>query len=172
MIRRDKQDESFVLVDYEDILMGAVASSHENKELSINYMELFSNDSAIKKEDGSYTEYKKTRRLKQDSEEVKYLIDTVGVIDLRTHIDHNILRDALTRSYYEFNHEMKNKLSIYFRKYLDNEINGIDNTILKQEIINDKELLEYIKKYDDLDEYLEFKINQHIDINEKTYKKK
>lgn len=173
MIRKDKSNENYVLVDYDDILMGAIRSSGFGlKDLSVKFMNLFEEDYAVKREDGSYIETKKYRRIKEDSEEIKFLIEKAGVIDYRTLINADILKDALARSYYEFNHEMKTKLSNYFRKFVDNEIHGIDNKILKEEIINDKILLDYIKKYDDFNQYLEVKINQNIEINEKVKKRK
>ena len=173
MIRKDKSDDNYVLVDYEDILFGAVkASGLGLQELSTNFMILFETDSKEKKEDGSYVEMKKYRRIEKDSEEIKFLIEKARVIDNRTLITADILKDALIRSYYEFNHEMKNKLTGYFRKYVDNEINGIPNNVLEEEIRNDKILLEYIKKYDSFNEYLEDKINQTIDINEKIKKRR
>lgn len=171
MIRRDRKDENYVFVDYSDLLMGAVKSSDNNPKLSESFLRIFSENNTSKPH-GSFNEMKNFVRLSKDCEEVNYLIHKVKIPDYRTLITADILKDALARSYYEFNYEMKTKLTSYFRKFVDNEIEGISNTILKEEIINDKELLEYIKKYDDFDHYLEVKINQKIDINEKVKKRK
>ena len=172
MIRLDKNDKKYVFVDYSDLMLGAVHASDNNKiDLANKYLKIFT-DNKISKEHKVFNELKDHVKLRENSEEVKFLIEKVGIIDNRTYIDYNILKDALARSYYEFNHEMKNKLSSYFRKFVDNEINGISNTILIEEIINDKKLLEYIKKYDDFNEYLEDKINQNIEMNEKVKKRR
>ena len=62
---------------------------------------------------------------------------------------------------------MKNMLSYYLRKYIYNEINGIDNEYLRADIVNNKPLLEYIKKYDDFTSYVDDKIEKNIDMKEK-----
>lgn len=171
MIKRDKTDEKYVFVDYSDLLMGAVHASDDNAELANSFLKIFSENNTSKNH-GSFSEMKNYVRLQANSKEVKYLIEEVKVIDYRNLITADILKDALVRSYYEFNHEMKAKLSSYFRKYVDNEINGISNEVLESEIINDKVLMDYIKKYDDFNHYLEVKIDNKIDINEKIKKRK
>lgn len=169
MIRRDKQDDNYVFVDYFDLMMGAVNASEVNESLANSFLKLFADNNTSKK-NSLFSEMKDFVRLPKDSEEVKYLIEKVKITDYRTLITADI--DALVRSYYEFNHEMKTKLSSYFRKYVDNEINGISNEVLESEIINDKVLMDYIKKYDDFNHYLEVKIDNKIDINEKIKKRK
>ena len=104
------------------------------------------------------------KNINKNSKIIKFLVEQADIIDFDTHIDHDILKDALTRAYFEFNYEMKNKISAYFRKYVENEIEGIDNTIIKEEIKNDKELLDYIKKYDNFTMYVEDKVNKNIEI--------
>lgn len=169
MIRKDKKDNNYTLVEYSDILLGlSKATKEKNKKYTDLLKDLYS-DIDLEDEMIDKTTYK---RISSDSKIVEYLKEKVGVIDFDTFIDADILKDALARSYYEFNHEMKNKLSIYFRKFVDNEINGISNDIIKQEIINDKELLEYIKKYDNFAMYIEDKINRNIDMTEKIYQKR
>ena len=165
MIRKDKYNENYVLVDHTDLLIGAsVASGQENMEICDKLTNLFSifDDDEIVEVNGR--EY---RRVKANSDVVKYLKEQAGITDYETYIDKDILKDAFIRSYYEFNHEMQKKLSIYIRKYIDNEINGIDNEYLRAEIVNDKLLLEYIKKYDDFTSYVDDKIEKNIDIKEK-----
>lgn len=169
MIRKDKKNNDYTLVEYTDILLGlSKATKRQNNEFTELLKEVYS-DVELDDERIGKTTYK---RISSDSKLIPFLKEEVGVIDFDTFINADMLKDALARSYYEFNHEMKNKLSIYFRKFVYNEINGIENDILKQEIINDKDLLEYIKKYDDFSMYIEDKINQEIDVREKIYYRK
>ena len=169
MIRTDKKNNKYLLVEYSDILIGlSKATKMKNKEfvalLKDVYTDVDLDDEMIDK-----VSYK---RINKNSKLVKFLKDEVGVINFDTFISADILKDALARSYYEFNHGMKNKLSMYFRKYVDNEINGISNDIIKQEIINDRDLLEYIKKYDHFNDYIEKKVTQNIVLREKTKRKR
>lgn len=163
MLRLDRSDKDYTLVEDADLIKGLSFASKGKDEKII---ELLSN--LFVESDGFdvYIGNKSYRKLKTNSEVVKYLKEEVKILDYDNFVDQNILSDALTRSYYEFNHEMNKKLKIYFRRYLDNEIKGIDNKVLKDEIINDRKLLEYIKEYETLDEYLEEKIRINLEVNE------
>ena len=165
MIRKDKYNDKYVLVDHTDLLVGtSVATKQDNKEMVDKLTSLFSvyDDNKIVEING-----RDYRKIKFDSPVVRFLREQVGIIDYETYVDKDILKDAFIRSYYEFNHEMNKKLSNYLRKFVDNEINGIDNDYLRAEIVNDKYLLEYIKKYDDFTSYVDHKIEKNIDIKEK-----
>jgi uncharacterized short protein YbdD (DUF466 family) len=164
MIRTDKNYKDYRLVEYADILTGInVASKSGNKKMANLLSDLFNNMEA----DNILIDKHNFVRIKKNSKIIKFLLEEVGIIDYDTYIDHDILKDAFVRAYIEFNHEMKDKTSIYLRKYVENEKEGIDNTIIKEEIKNDKELLEYIKKYDNFTMYLEDKVNKNIEIKEK-----
>lgn len=169
MLKLDKENNDYILAEYTDILTGLNYSSKKNDN---NINELLSNLFVDSENLDVYIGNKHFVRLKKDSKVVKYLKEEVKIIDYDTFIDHNILKDALVRSYYEFNHEMHKELKIYFRKYVDNEIKGIDNQYIKDEIINNKKLLEYIKEYESLDQYLEKKINIDLDIKDSIKGKK
>lgn len=170
MIRNDKKDKGYVWVEYTDIFVGlGYASMHDDKEmmslLNDAFLDMESEDKTIKK--NSF------RRMKKNSKVVKYLKEEVKIEVYENFIDQEVLKEALVRAYFEFNHQMKNKLSTYFRKYTENEINGIDNSYLKEEIKNDKILLAYIKEYDNFADYTEKKVNDHMIIQEKMdYSKK
>ena len=155
-------------MEYTDILMGL---NYATKMNDSKIDSLLSNLFVDADNFDTYIDNKHYVKLKKDSEVIKYLREKVKIQDYDNFIDHNVLKDALVRSYFEFNHDMHKKLKVYFRKYLENEITGIDNKYLKDEIINDKKLLEYIKEYDNLDEYLEKKININLDIKEKGKRK-
>lgn len=168
MLRLDKNDKNYTLVEYKDILIGLnYASKTDDEKINNLLKDLFVD---LETEDIHIGE-KRYKKLQTDSEIVKYLKEEVKIIDYDNFVNHNILKDALVRAYYEFNHKMKNELSRYFRIYVDNEIKGIDNEIIKNEIINDKNLLKYIKEYDTFDEYIEKKININIGV-EKNIKSK
>ncbi len=169
MIRKDKKYKNYKLIEYTDILVGmSVASKQGDKDMVESLRELFNSMEV----DSVLIDKHNYVRINKNSKIIKFLVEQADIIDFDTHIDHDILKDALTRAYFEFNYEMKNKISAYFRKYVENEIEGIDNTIIKEEIKNDKELLDYIKKYDNFTMYVEDKVNKNIEIKEKLNVKK
>ena len=164
MIRTDKKYKDYKLIEYADILIGmSVATKLNNKNMTEILSDLFNNMEV----DSILIDKHNYVRINKNSKIIKFLIEEANIIDYDTYIDHDILKDALSRAYFEFNYEMKNKLSIYFRKYVENEIEVIDNTIIKEEIKNDRDLLEYIKKYDNFTMYIEDKVNKNIEIKEK-----
>lgn len=169
MIRKSKEDSNYTLVEYKDILLGLSKATKINDSELTNLLKDMYSDADTETEMIDKITYK---RIHNDNKLIPFLKEEAGIIDYDKFITADILKDALARSYYEFNHEMKNKLSIYFRKFVDNEINGISNDIIKNQIINDKELLEYIKKYDNFAMYIEEKINRNIDMREKIYQKR
>lgn len=79
-------------------------------------------------------------------------------------IDASILKDALAISISENNHEMKKTLTNYFKKYMSNEREGISNEELVSIIVSNNELISFIKKYENFEEYEE-------KIIEKSYSK-
>lgn len=168
MIRTDKKNNNYKLIDYTDILLGITkASKLEDSEMVQLLCETFDDMES----ENIVIDTKTYKRVKANDKVIKFLIEKANIIDYDTYIDHDILKDAFVRSYFEFNHEMKNKLSTYFRKYSENEIMGIDNTFLKEEIKNDKEAMKYIKKYDNYSMYIEDKILKNIEMNEKLDRK-
>ena len=79
-------------------------------------------------------------------------------------VDASILKDALAISICENNQEMKKKLMSYLKKYISNERDGLDNYELIGLIVSDRELISFIKKYANFEEYEEM-------IIEKSYSK-
>lgn len=69
------------------------------------------------------------------------------------YIDANILKEALAIAISENNYAMQKKLTHYFRKYMDKERNGIETNPLISEILEDPELIKFIKKHHDFDAY-------------------
>ncbi len=159
MIRTDKKNKNYVWVDYTDIIHAISFANKEKNQLMIDLL----NDKFLNMDVQTNLLNKKSMfKLKKSDKVYTYLKDCPLVEDYDTLINVNILKDALIRAYYEFNYEKKKKLSKYFRLFIDNEIRGIDNKLLIDEILNDKELLEYIKKYENFNEYIEDKINRNI----------
>lgn len=161
MLRLDKSNKNYTLVEYGDILTGLEFAAKQNDEKITDLLNKLFLDS---EEFSVYIGNKHFIRLKTDSEVVIYLKQEVKILDYDNFIDQNILSDAFTRSIYEFNHDMKRRIYPYFRMYMDNEIKGIDNKVVKDQIINDKKLLEYIKEYENLDAYLEEKIKVNLEV--------
>lgn len=163
MIRIDKSDKQYAFVDFSDILNGiSLAKNIGNNDMKNRLNEIF-----ILSENYILIDNKNYIRLNIESPEFIFLKYELKVTYYDLHIDHNVLKDALVRAYFEFNHEMKNKLSIYFRKYVENEINGLDNTFLVENIKSDKELMDYIKKYNDFTSYIEKRTDVHKKLKDK-----
>lgn len=79
------------------------------------------------------------------------------------YLDASILKDALAIAISENNYEMQKKLTSHFRKYMDNERNGIANTDLMSEIISDEEEISFIKKYFSFESYEQDLIQKSFD---------
>ena len=58
------------------------------------------------------------------------------------------------------NYEMQKKITKYFRKYMDNERNGLSNIDLISEIVSDNEVIAFIKKHPDFQTYEQDLINK------------
>lgn len=52
------------------------------------------------------------------------------------------------------------KITKYFRKYMDNERNGLSNIDLISEIVSDNEVIAFIKKHPDFQTYEQDLINK------------
>ena len=55
---------------------------------------------------------------------------------------------------------MQKKITKYFRKYMDNERNGLSNIDLISEIVSDNEVIAFIKKHPDFQTYEQDLINK------------
>jgi len=162
MIKSSK-DKDYVLVEYSDLLKGLKkATDLNNEEIEDSFRSVFV-DFDAKDEIIEDINYKK---IGKESSIIKFLKEEVGINEY-DEINHDILKDALIRANYEFNHEMKNKLNIYLRKFVDNEIMGISNEIIIEEIKNDAYLFEYIKKYNSFSDYIQIKQEDSKRVREK-----
>lgn len=158
MIRTDKYNKEYMWVNYCDIIIGLNYASKEKNNEMINLL----NQTIINMDvESEMFDKKEHIKLKKEDKVIVYLLEKVKIDCYDTYIDQDILNNAFTIAYYEFNHEMRTKLSKYFRIFTNNEIKGISNEYLKQEIINDKEVLEYIKKYDNFNEYVKEKAEKN-----------
>ena len=70
------------------------------------------------------------------------------------YIDASVLNEALGIAISDNNYEMQKKITKYFRKYMDNERNGIS------EIVSDNEVIAFIKKHPDFQTYEQDLINK------------
>ena len=76
------------------------------------------------------------------------------------YIDASVLNEALGIAISDNNYEMQNKITKYFRKYMDNERNGLSNIDLISEIVSDNEVIAFIKKHPDFQKYEQDLINK------------
>ena len=76
------------------------------------------------------------------------------------YIDASVLNEALGIAISDNNYEMQKKITKYFRKYMDNERNGLSNIDLISEIVSDNEVIAFIKKHPDFQTYEQDLINK------------
>ena len=76
------------------------------------------------------------------------------------YIDASVLNEALGIAISDNNYEMQKKITTYFRKYMDNERNGLSNIELISEIVSDNEVIAFIKKHPDFQTYEQDLINK------------
>lgn len=143
MLITDKENKNYAYVGLEDILTAITLATDEKikQELSV----LFKSE--------SYNEVNKIR-ISKKSNIYKAIKNTKGVINGDEHITPSILSEALSRAIYEFNYDMKKKLLEYFRKFMDNLALNQSNELLVHQILCDEKVINYIRKYDSLDDYV------------------
>ena len=64
-----------------------------------------------------------------------------------------MLAEAFTRASLEFNYSMKDRLFKYLKKFIDNMAENKSNEKLKQKILCDEKVMEYIHKYNSFEDY-------------------
>ncbi len=168
MMRNSKKSKTQVLIEYSDIMKGLryAWKTKDEKMISL-FSRAFQEETTGEEINGTiYRSYSYSHPI------IQYLVENDLVINYNFLITRTQLKDALIRSYYEFNHEMKQKLTRYFRRFIDNEIKGINNEIIIHEILNDEKVSQYIRAYDDFDSYMEEKINNSFDCNKKKKESK
>ncbi len=99
---------------------------------------------------------------KIDNKLLPFFLGDVKLKDDEIYIDINTLKEGYIISKYEKNSIMNKKIYSYLIKFINNEINGLTNDILIHEIINDRPLLNYLKKYENLEEFITTRINKKI----------
>ena len=142
-------DQNYVVVSSSDIIR-CMRNHHEEEEIFGECKEIFLNHEI---EDNCFKLsffHPVVVYLKKERED-KYYIDA------------SILKDALAIAISENNYEMQKKLTRHFRKYMDNERNGITNTDLMSEIISDEEEISFIKKYFSFESYEQDLIQKSFD---------
>lgn len=106
--------------------------------------------------------------LNQDVEDNCYKLSSLNPVVLflkkektsKYYIDATILNESLAIAISENNYEMQKKITSYFRKYMDNERNGLSNIDLISKIVSDDACISFIKKYTDFETYEQQLINK------------
>lgn len=157
MIR--KGEDNFYLVSEKDLVIALQYAYRNHDEKIIKKLNLlFINiDDTVTIDQ---TNYHKINDLKL----LDYLLEKVKIPNYETYIDHNVLKEGYIISKYEKNHEMNKKIYNYLTRYLNNEIDGIQNKVLTSEIVNDKKVLKYLKKYNNLDDFITKKVNEKVSL--------
>lgn len=155
MIKNDDKNEKYVLLDGEDIIK-ASKTLNKNDSLYKNLINFFSDFNSCD-ELGNY-------RLEKTSALFDYIKNVEGVIYLKEYITLQSLSLALSRAIYEYNHEMKKKLTKYLRALMDSIINNQEVETIKNIIASDDKLMNYIEKFDSLDDYIKSNIQKRIKV--------
>lgn len=93
-------------------------------------------------------------KISKDSEEAKLFIKYGDNILLQNYITLESLSLAFNRLYFgKNNKELLKRVEKYYRQYSENIMHDDDNTVLKQEIISDKDAFDFISQYSDYNEY-------------------
>jgi len=153
LIKIDEKNENYVLLDGEDIIKASKTLS-KNNPLYKSLIDFFSDFNSCD-ELGNY-------RLKKTSRLFNYIKSVEGVIYFKEYITLQTLSLALSRAIYEYNHEMKKKLTKYLRALMDAKINDQEIEITKNIISNDETVMNYIEKYESLDDYIKNTIQKRI----------
>jgi len=147
-------DDKYLIIDNEDVLL--VLKDIKDESTKRELISLYN--------DIDHTDLSGKIRIKKDSKIAKVILEKIRVID--EDITLNLLLEALGRAIYEFNHNMKNKLSNYYRKLMDTLIKKQDESVIYELIRNDKEVYNYIKMYKSMNDYIEVMIKKRLDKKE------
>lgn len=141
-----------VLIENEDLVIAMDKAKKDNNEILDDLMDAFLDI------DNNVSETK----LVVDSEIATY----IKKVKVNSIITADSLGIALSRSIYEYNHEMTKKLKKYYRSYIDSLVKEEDISIIINLIVDDREVMNYINKYNSTDEYIEDLIRKRLDKKE------
>ncbi len=160
MLLTDKKNRNYAYISLDDIIESLEKSSElndsEKKELKRLYYSQDYIDEKI--------------RISKRSKSYQILKNCKNIIDGDTYINSTMLSVAYTRASYEFNYEMKDRLFKYLKRYFDNIAEGKSNEKLIQKILCDDKVMEYVHKYDSIEEYTKYLIGTRIKETKKTDK--
>ncbi|MFV0249642.1 MAG: hypothetical protein ACK5HP_01190 [Bacilli bacterium] len=167
MLKIDKNDSNYLWVDISDIIKGYLFAQKNNKVLIANRLRsIFVNEN----ETDLFGQTPKIH-LKVDDEVTKFLKSIPYIQNWDETVDENRIKEALARSVVEYNHTMKKMLEKYLRKLNECKKSGGNSNIVSQEIIENKQLFDYIKQYDSFNEFEEQQINKAYQKIKKIEKK-
>lgn len=150
-----KKENNYILIEPEDLIIAMQQAKKEKNNICIKLQDLFISNNKIN-DQGLY-------KVKNNSDIYKYLKKVKGIIFEEEYITLDVIATSLARAIYECNHEMEKALKKYFRLLMDNKINKEDNKLVIDLILADQKVIDYIKKYDSFDDYIEAIIKKRID---------
>ena len=143
MLKTDDKNRSYAYVDLEDIMIAL--HNTDDPFIKRELKALFKNE--------SYNELG-TIRISKNSETYKLMWDCHDIIKGDFLITVDMLSIAYTRASLEFNYEMRDRIFKYLNKYASNARLDKSNEELIQKIICDEKVMNYINKYNDLNEFI------------------
>ena len=138
-----------VLIESEDLVFAMDKAKKENDIILNDLMDAFLDM------DNSVSDTKLTVNSEIANYIKKVKIDSIITADS--------LAISLSRSIYEYNHEMTKKLKKYYRNYIDTLVKEDDISIVINLIVDDKEVVDYMNKYNSTDEFINYLIKKRID---------
>ena len=141
-----------ILIESEDLVFAMDKAKKENNDILNDLMDAFLDmDNSV---DGNELEVNNK------------LADYIKAAKIDSIITADSLAIALSRSIYEYNHEMTKKLKKYFRNYIDSLVKKEDISVVVNLIIDDEGVMDYVNKYNSTDEYIDYLIKKRIDKKE------
>ncbi len=140
MLLTDKKNRNYAYVSLDDILTSIECAKDEEARI-------------LKKLFNSFDFEDDKIRISKQSKSYKILKRMNNVIDGDYYINPTMLAEAFTRASLEFNYSMKDRLFKYLKKFIDNMAENKSNEKLKQKILCDEKVMEYIHKYNSFEDY-------------------
>lgn len=158
MLKLDKNDDSFIIIDLNDIIKGLIHAQKHDTKMAFKLQKLYVDTKTYSQDE------KEIIKLDINNSSEKSIIDFLQTVPFIKNWNKTINIDDLDRSYIiatvSHNHQMAKTLRSYIIKYYELIINQKDTTLFEEEIKSNEKIMKFIKKYENIDEFLQEKINQ------------